>query len=139
MHGQTTCKRRLTRLTMLRLGGSHHLPFYSILYAWSQGQHPNVILFWDSQVGVSEFPKLGLSQLWRPIILHADLRLRWGLKQSCNPPRELSNNMCHTTCNEIRTILDFSWSRIKLTIWLPALLLAITRVLSTQMGLTSPF
>ncbi len=26
------------------LGGSHHLPPYSILYAWPHGQHPNVIL-----------------------------------------------------------------------------------------------
>jgi hypothetical protein len=25
------------------LGGSHHLPPYSILYAWPRGQHPNVI------------------------------------------------------------------------------------------------
>jgi hypothetical protein len=27
-----------------RVGGSHHLPPYSILYDWPQGQHPNVIL-----------------------------------------------------------------------------------------------
>ncbi len=30
---------------------SHHLPPYSILCVWPQGLHPNVILFWDSQVG----------------------------------------------------------------------------------------
>jgi hypothetical protein len=43
----------------LRLRGNHHLPPYSILCAWPQGQHPNVILSWDSQVGVLKFPKLG--------------------------------------------------------------------------------
>jgi hypothetical protein len=43
-----------------RLGGSYHLPPYSIFCAWSQGQHPNVILSQDPQVGVPKFPKLGL-------------------------------------------------------------------------------
>jgi hypothetical protein len=33
-----------------KLGGSHHLPPYSIICAWPWGLHPNVILFWDSQV-----------------------------------------------------------------------------------------
>ncbi len=60
-------------------GGSHHLPLYSILCVWPQGQHPNVILSQDSQVGVPKFPKLGLSQLWRPITLCEDFWLRWGL------------------------------------------------------------
>jgi hypothetical protein len=44
-------------------GGSHHLPPYSILCAWQRDLHPNVILFRDSRVGISKFPKLGLSQL----------------------------------------------------------------------------
>jgi hypothetical protein len=43
-----------------RLGGSHHLPPYSILCASPWGPHPNGIL---SQVGVSKFPQLGLSRL----------------------------------------------------------------------------
>ncbi len=34
------------------LGGSHHLPSYSILCDWPWDQHPNVILSQDSQVGV---------------------------------------------------------------------------------------
>ncbi len=59
-----------------RLGGSHHLPPYSTLYAWPQDQHPNVILSQDSQVGVPKFPQLGLLQLWRPITLRVDLQLR---------------------------------------------------------------
>ncbi len=52
---------------------------------------------WNSQVGVPKFPKLGLSQLWGPITLCADLQLWWGLKQSCNPCWDFSNGMCHTT------------------------------------------
>jgi len=68
-----------------RLGGSHHLPHYSILCAWPRDQHPNVILFGDSQVGVSKFSQLGLPRLWEPITLRADLRLRCSLKQSCSP------------------------------------------------------
>jgi hypothetical protein len=78
-----------------KLEGSHHLPSYSILCAWPWDQHPNVILSQDSQV---KFPKLGLLQLWRPINLCANLRLRWGLKQSCRPYWDLSNDMWHATC-----------------------------------------
>jgi len=80
-----------------RFGGSHHLLPYSIIYAWSWGQHPNVILSQDSQVGILKFSKLGLSWFWRPITLCADLRLRWGLKQSCSSCWELSNGMWHAT------------------------------------------
>ncbi len=80
------------------LGGSHHLPPYSILCASPQGPHPNGILSWDFQVGVSKFPQLGLLRLWGPITLHADLRLRWVLKQSCSSCLELSNDMLHATC-----------------------------------------
>jgi len=81
-----------------RLGGSHHLPPYSNLYAWPQGQHPNVILSRDSQVGVAKFPKLGLPWLWRCIILCGNLWLRWGLKWSYILCQELSNGMWHATC-----------------------------------------
>jgi hypothetical protein len=80
------------------LGGSHHLPPYSILYAWPWGQHPNLILSWDSQVGVSKFPKLGLPQIWIPITSSANLWLWWGFKQSCIPCQDLSNYMWHATC-----------------------------------------
>ncbi len=47
-------------------------------------------------MGVPKFPQLGFPWLWGPIILHEDLRLRWGLKQSCSPCWELSNDMLHT-------------------------------------------
>jgi hypothetical protein len=43
----------------LELGGSHHLPPYSIHCTRPRDQHPNVILSWDSYVGVPKFPKLG--------------------------------------------------------------------------------
>jgi len=83
-----------------KLGGSHHLPPYSIFCVWPWGQHPNVTLFRDSQVGISKFSKLGFLQLWRPIILGANLRLRWSLKKNCIPCQELSNGMWHVTCTQ---------------------------------------
>jgi hypothetical protein len=45
--------------------------------------------------------KLGLSQLWRPITFCADLRLRWGIKKSCNPCQDLSKGMWHVTWMQI--------------------------------------
>jgi len=83
-----------------KLGGSHHLPPYSNLCAWPWDQHPNVILSRDSQVGVSKFPKLKLLQLWGPITLCENLRLRWGPKKSCSPCQEFSNDMWHATCTQ---------------------------------------
>jgi hypothetical protein len=78
-----------------KLGGSHHLPPYSILWAWPWVQHPNVILSRRSQVGVPKFPKLRFLQLWRPITFRVDLWFKCNLKQSCNPCWELFNNMLH--------------------------------------------
>jgi hypothetical protein len=63
----------------------------------AQDQHPNVILSRDSQMGILKFPKFELSQLWGPITLCENPKLRWSLKQSCRPCRNLSNNMLHTT------------------------------------------
>jgi hypothetical protein len=82
------------------LGGSHHLPPYSILCAFPRGPHPNGILSRDSQMGISKFPKLGFSQLWGPITLCVDLQLGWGLKQSCSPCWELSNDKLQGTCTQ---------------------------------------
>ncbi len=79
------------------LGGSHHLPPYSLLCASPWGPHSNDILSQDSQMGISKFPKLKLLQLWDPITLLANIRLRCGLKQSCSPRRELFNSMLHVT------------------------------------------
>jgi hypothetical protein len=91
-------KLRLTRLTTPGLRGSHHLPLYSILCASSWGSHPNDILSRDSQVGVPEFPQLGFSRFWGPITSRENLRLQWGLKQSCSHCQKLFNGMFHATC-----------------------------------------
>jgi len=48
-------------------------------------------------VRILKFPKLGLLQLWKLITLCGNLQLRWGLKQSCIPCWELSNDMWHIT------------------------------------------
>jgi hypothetical protein len=82
------------------LGEATTFPPYNILCVWPQGQHLNVILFRDSQVGVPKFPKLGLLWLWRPITLCVDFRLRWGLKQNCNPHWEFANGMWHIICTQ---------------------------------------
>jgi len=79
----------LTKFTTAQIWGNHHLLPYSILYASPRNPHPNDMLFQDSQVGVPKLPKLGFSQLWGPITSHVDLGLRWGLKKSCSPCREL--------------------------------------------------
>ncbi len=81
----------------LELGGSHHLPPYTILCISLQGPHPNDFLSRDSQMGVPKLSTLGLPQLWSLITLCADLRLRWGLNQSCSPHQELSSDMLHAT------------------------------------------
>jgi len=95
MHGWTTSIHIFIRLITTWTWGNHHLPPYSILYDWSWRMHPNVILSWDSTL---EVLKLGLSSLWRPIISCVNLHLRWGLKQSCSPHQEISNDMLHATC-----------------------------------------
>jgi len=82
------------------LGGSHHLPPYIILCAFSWGPHPNGILSHDSQMKVPKLLKLGFSQLWGPITLRVDLWLRWGLKQIYSLHQELSNNTWHAICTQ---------------------------------------
>ncbi len=83
-----------------RLGGSHHLPPYSILCTSPRGPHPNGFLSQGSQVRVPKLPKLGLLWLWGAIILRVDLRWRWGLKRSCNPCQKLFNGMSHAICTQ---------------------------------------
>jgi hypothetical protein len=51
-------------------------------------------------MGVPKFLKLALLRLWGPITLCANLRLRWGLKQSCSPCQGLSNGMSDATCTQ---------------------------------------
>jgi hypothetical protein len=45
---------------------------------------------------ILKFPQLGFPRLWGHITLRVDLWLRWGLKQSFSPCRDLSNGLLHT-------------------------------------------
>jgi len=78
------------------LGGSHHLPPYSILCDSPQSPHPNGYFSRDSRAGVPKSCQMGLPGLWSPITLRADLGSRCVLKQSCISRRELSNAMSHS-------------------------------------------
>ncbi len=53
-------------------------------------------------------PKLGLSQLWKPIILCVDLWLKWGLKQSCKPHQGQWYVTCHLHAKKSGRFLTFS-------------------------------
>jgi hypothetical protein len=86
------------------LGGSHHLPPYSILWTSPRGPHPNGFSLRDSHVGVPKSRQLGLPRLWIPITLRADLGSRCGLKQSCSSCRELSNGMSHIVCRQLNRV-----------------------------------
>ncbi len=86
------------------MGKATTFPPYSKLYASPRGPHPNGILSRDSQVGVPKFANLRLPWFWGPITFSVDLRLIWGLKQSCNPRRELSNGICHVTCTQVNRV-----------------------------------
>ncbi len=80
-----------------KLGGSHHLPPYSIFCTTPREWHPNGFLSQDSQMGVPKSLRLGVPQLCRTITSGVDLRSGRGLNQSCSPRRELSNDMSHAT------------------------------------------
>jgi hypothetical protein len=80
------------------LGGSHHLPPYSILCNSPLRLHPNGTFSQDSQGGVPKLSRFGLPGLWASITSCSDLGLGWGLKQSCSSLWELSNAMSHSFC-----------------------------------------
>jgi hypothetical protein len=73
------------------LGGSHHLPPYSILRGWPRNLHPNGFFSRDSRVGVLKLSQVGVLGLWELISPDCRFRSRRGLKQSCSSRRELSN------------------------------------------------
>jgi hypothetical protein len=138
--GQTTGNSDSQDSTRPRLGGSHHLPPYSISCNSPWGPHPNGFLPWDSHLGVPKIPHMGFLRLWRRITWRADLRLQWDLKQSFSLRQELSNSMFHVACTQeywVDSQLLVVGSEIaNLT---PDLLLAITCVSYVQMGDASPF
>jgi hypothetical protein len=80
------------------LEGSHHLPPYSILCVTPREPHPNGTFSRDSQGGVPKLSRVGLLGLWTLITPGSDLRLEWGLNQSCSSPRELSNALLPSFC-----------------------------------------
>jgi hypothetical protein len=81
-----------------RLGGSHHLPPYSILCVTPREPHPNGTFSRDSQGGVPKLSRVELPGLWTLISPGSNLWLEWGLNQSCSSPRELSNSLSHSFC-----------------------------------------
>ncbi len=86
------------------LGGSHHLPPYSILCASPREPHPNGFLSRDSQVGVPKLHQPRVPQLWGRITSYADLGSRHVLKQSYSPCQELSNGMLHVSCTQVNRV-----------------------------------
>jgi hypothetical protein len=82
------------------LGGSHHLPPYSILWTSPRGPHPNGF----SLLGVPKSRHPGLPRLWTPVTLRADLGLKCGLKQSCSSRQELSNDMWHVVFSQVNRV-----------------------------------
>jgi len=78
------------------LGGSHHLPPYSILYNFPPRLHPNGYFSQDSQGGVPKLSWVGVLGLWELISPGSNLRLEWGLNQSCISPWDLFNAMSHS-------------------------------------------
>ncbi len=89
------------------LGGSHHLPPYSILYNSLPHLHPNGFFSRDSQSGVPKLSRFGLPRLWTLITPCPKLGSGRGLNQSCSSPRKLSNSVSHFTCTH-RNRVD-SW------------------------------
>jgi len=81
------------------LGGSHHLPPYSIFCAIFQGLHPNGSFSRDSQAGVpklSETVPGGVPGLWELITPDCQVWLRQRLNQTCSSRRDLSNALSHS-------------------------------------------
>jgi hypothetical protein len=71
---------------------------YSILCVTSLHPRPNGFLSRDSQGGVPKLSRFGLPGLCNVITLCSNLRLEWGLNQTCSSPWELSNDVSHSIC-----------------------------------------
>jgi hypothetical protein len=56
-----------------------------------------VFLSWDSQGGIPKLSRFGLMPLCEIITFCSNLRLGWGLKQTCSSCWELSNCVSHST------------------------------------------
>ncbi len=91
------------------LGGSHHLPPYSILCSSLPHLHPNGYFSRDSQSGVPKLSRFGLPGLWAFITSRPKLRSGRGLNQSCSSPRELFNCVSHSTCTHWNWVDSWLW------------------------------
>jgi len=80
------------------LGGSHHVLPYSIFCVTLWEPHLNGTFSRDSQGGVPKLSRVRLPGLWALISPRSDLRLEWGLNQSCSSSRKLSNALSHSFC-----------------------------------------
>jgi hypothetical protein len=78
------------------LGGSHHLPPYSILCVSPQRLHANGFFSQDSQGGVPKLSQVGVLGLWMLIAPCPELGSGRGLYQSFSSHRELSNAMSYS-------------------------------------------
>jgi hypothetical protein len=81
-----------------KLGGSHHLPPYSILSIALSHPHPNGFYSQDSQGGVPKLSRFILPEFWELIAPDSDLGSGWGVKQTCSSPQELSNGVSYSIC-----------------------------------------
>jgi hypothetical protein len=73
-----------------------HIVF--ILCSSPRELHPNGTFSQDSQGGVPKLSRIGLPGLWTLTTPGSNLRLGWGLNQSCSFPQELSNAPSHSIC-----------------------------------------
>jgi len=77
------------------LGGSHHLPPYSILCSSPPRLHPNGSFSQDSQVGVPKLSRVRVPGLWTVIAPRPKLGSRRALNQSCSSHQEFSKAVLH--------------------------------------------
>jgi len=86
------------------LGGSHHLPPYSILWTSPRGPHPNGFSLPGLPHGSPEISPSGTIKTLEPITLRVDLGSKCGLKQSCSSRRELFNDMWHVVYSQVNRV-----------------------------------
>jgi hypothetical protein len=92
--GQGTGDPGLTRLTTARIRGKPpHSPIY---YSLRLSATPT--FEWLFVRGVPKLSRFRLPRLCKFITFCSDLRLKWGLKQTCSSLWELSNSVSHSTC-----------------------------------------
>jgi len=124
------------------LGGSHHLPPYSILCSSPPRLHSNGLFSQDSQVGVPKLSWVGVPRLWTATAPCPELELGRVLNQSCSSRQELFNAMSHSSrrCREeVDSRLLVVGSQTASLTRLLALLLPITWAADVRMANARPF